>query len=279
MSRITTSMLAMAALLACSAQQPAPRSPLSLKGRVFLHWGYNRAGFSWSDIHFHGADYDFTLRHVQAADRPEPLSASGYFSPSTIWIPQYNYRAGYFLNDQWSISLGLDHMKYVMRPGQVVRMDGYVASSRSATYTSDEGSRDVKLTDDFLRYEHTDGLNYLGVDADHYDRLWTSKNGRHALHAFEGLGAGPVIPRTDVRLFGEGINNRFHVSGFGLNAQAGLHFTLFRSLFIRGAVKAGWIDLTDVLTTGEEADRASQHFWFWQGQVVLGGTIRLARAQ
>ena len=26
-------------------------------------------------------------------------------------IPQYNFRLGYYLNDHWNVSLGIDHMK------------------------------------------------------------------------------------------------------------------------------------------------------------------------
>jgi hypothetical protein len=241
------------------------------KGRFFAYWGYNRAWYSWSDIHLKGTDYDFTLRHVTAKDRPTDFSASVYFSPQTIWIPQYNYRLGWYFKDNWSVSLGLDHMKYVMQADQTVRMDGYVNDSRSPQYATQEGSNDVKLTKDFLTYEHTDGLNLLCIDVDHYDALWSTSDGRFRLRAFEGLHAGPVIPRSDVRLFGEGINNRFNIAGVGVGAQLGLHFTFLRHLFIRNTLRGGWIDLPHVLTTGTTEDKASQHFWFVQNALVLGG--------
>ncbi|MBK7247015.1 MAG: hypothetical protein IPI05_05000 [Flavobacteriales bacterium] len=69
-------------------------------------------------------------------------------------------------------------------------------------------------------------MNLLCVDADHYDRIWASKNGKQGLYLTEGLFAGPVIPRTDVRLFGEGINNKFHLSRATAWAQVGI-FALF----------------------------------------------------
>lgn len=244
------------------------------KGSFFLHWGYNRAWYSWSDIHFNGPDYDFTLRHVVAQDRPVPFG-SEYFKLKNIWIPQYNYRVGWFFHDDWSISLGLDHMKYVMQQDQTVRMDGYVNGSRSLQYTSSEGSRDVRLTKDFLQYEHTDGLNLLSVDVDHYDALWASTDGRFRLRAYEGLNAGPVIPRSDVRLFGVGINNRFNIAGVGVGAQVGLHLTLWRHLYLRNTLRAGWVDLPHVLTTGTSEDHASQHFWFVQHAIVLGAQFHL----
>jgi len=245
------------------------------RGSFFAYWGYNRSWYSWSDIHFDGPDYDFTLRHVIAHDRPEQFSASLYLNPATMWIPQYNYRAGWFFADRWSVSLGLDHMKYVVDQDQGVRMDGYVEGTRSVNYTTEEGSREVTLSKDFLQYEHTDGLNLLSVDVEHYDPLWSSTDGRFRLRAFEGLHAGPVIPRSDVRLFGEGLNNRWNIAGVGVGAQIGLHFTFLRHFFVRNTLKAGWIDMSHVLTTGEDEDHASQHFWFVQNAIVVGGQFRL----
>lgn len=271
----TTSLLAiaLAAFTACLAE---PVSAQGDRGSWFIYWGYNRAWYSWSDLHLSGPDYDITLRHIRADDRPSDFSVKTYCSPTSMWVPQYDYRLGYHIRDQWSLSLGMDHMKYVMRGGQQVRMDGYVRGTRSVEYTTNEGSRDVALTEDFLQFEHTDGLNLLSIDADHHDLLWSSSTGRFRLRAYEGLHAGPVIPRTDVRLFGEGINNRFNLAGYGVGAQVGLHFNFFRHFFIRNTLRAGYIDLPWILTTGTAEDRASQHFWFVQHNVVVGGQFRIS---
>ncbi len=253
---------------------PLPGAPAP-KGSWFVYWGYNRSGYSWSNIHFNGPDYDFTLRHVIATDRPSAFSFNAYFNPHNIWLPQYNYRIGLFLNEHWSLSLGLDHMKYVMVQDQTVRMDGWVANTRSDHYAMADGTHEVKLTKDFLTYEHTDGLNLLCFDMDHYDALWMSRNGRQRLHAFEGAHLGMLIPRSDVRLFGEGVNNVFHIAGVGGGAQLGLHFTFCEHLFLRATARGSWIELPSVLTTGTSEDRASQHFWAYQGNVAFGGQFRL----
>ena len=82
--------------IAAIAQAPTPPKP-HLKGRWFLYWGYNRAQFTKSNIHFSGPDYDFILHDVVATDEPKGLTLKNYFTPKRIWLPQYNYRIGYFL--------------------------------------------------------------------------------------------------------------------------------------------------------------------------------------
>lgn len=259
------------------AQEGAIQKSTGAKGQWFLYWGYNRAWYTESDIRFQGDDHEFTLRNVRAHDRPEDFDAKTYLGPSSIWIPQYNVRAGYFLRDRWSLSLGMDHMKYVVDHDQSVRMDGYARPTGTGENGGYHGTQEVTLTDDFLRYEHTDGLNLISADMDHYDRLWRSRNKRHALDAFLGAHAGAVVPRTDVRLFGEGINNRFHLAGWGAGAQGGLHITLFKTIFIRSTVRGGYIDLLDVLTTGDPDDRASQHFWYAEWSTAVGAQFRLGK--
>lgn len=259
-----------AALMAATAGAFGQDGP-HLRHRVFLQWGYNRAQFSTSDIRFTGPGYDFTLQEVVAKDRPEPFTFNGYFNPKYLWIPQYNYRAGWFPNERWSLSIGLDHMKYVMVQGQAVDCTGNLGLEGGRPRSV--GSGRLELTPDVLAYEHTDGLNLLSVEADHYLRLWHSTNGLHALYFTPGVFAGPVIPRTDVRLFGEGLNNRFHLAGYGTGVQAGIFALVHDRIFIRARVHAGFINLPDVLTTGTADERAKQHFYFIEEQVVLGVLI------
>lgn len=257
-------------LLLLTAPFASAQKGPSLKHRVFAYWGYNRAQFSASSIHFTGTNYDFILHDLVAKDKPETFSLNNYFKPKNIWIPQYNYRVGWFLNERWSFSLGLDHMKYVVVKDQHAMLTGTISHERSTAYATGDEANEVRITPDFLTYEHTDGLNLLAVDGDHYDPLWTGKSGKHALYLTEGLFAGPVIPRTDVRLFGEGINNKFHLAGYGAGAKLGLFAVIQDRLFISANVRAGYVELPSVLTTGTSTDRASQHFWFLEENAVIG---------
>jgi hypothetical protein len=214
----------------------SPSFAQTAKGTWYVQWGYNRAWYGLSDIDFDGPGYAFTLRQVRAYDRPVPFSTKAYLALKNIWIPQYNYRLGWHFHDRWSLSLGLDHMKYVVRQDQEVRIDGSIENAGHAPRSGD---------------------------------------GRFGLKVAGGVHVGPVIPRTDVRLFGEGQNNRFNIAGFGVGAQAGLWFTFLRHFHVRNVLRAGWIDLPHVLTTERSGAHASQQFAFVQHAVLVGGRFRL----
>lgn len=248
----------------------AENRPHDQRGTCLVHWGYNRAWYGRSTIHFSGDGLDLIVNSVKAYDRPEPFNPKIYFGPTTIWIPQYNYRVSYFVRDHWSVSLGLDHMKYVVAQGQRVRFQGMASGADPGHWDGEE----IEITPDLFQYEHTDGLNLLSVDVDHHHPIWTSTNGRRQLLLFEGAFVGPVIPRTDVRLFGEGINNKFHLAGWGGGVQLGAHFGFGKWFYLRTTLKGGYIGLPDVLTTGQGPDRARQHFLFAQWNVVAGAALR-----
>ena len=106
--------LCLAVTLTAGAQDLTTSPDTRKTRKFFVYWGWNRDAYTDSDIRFHGNSYDFKLSKVVAHDRQTPLGLDPYLAPGSVTIPQTNCRIGYFLNDHWSISIGLDHMKYVM---------------------------------------------------------------------------------------------------------------------------------------------------------------------
>jgi hypothetical protein len=241
------------------------------KGNFFIYWGWNRAAYTTSDIHFSGNDYDFTLENVVAKDRQSPFSAKLYFSPNTLSIPQYNLRIGYFFHDKYNISVGADHMKYVMEQFQTVKINGTIANGTSFDGTYNDS--DIEMSEDFLKFEHTDGLNYENIEVRRFDVLFGRKNFSFA--ANEGLGIGVLVPRTNTTLMNNERYDEFHLAGYGLSAVLSLNATFFKYFFVQMEWKGGFIHMPDIRTTMFKSDRASQHFLFSQYNVVFGGNFRI----
>jgi len=241
------------------------------KGNFFIYWGWNRAAYSTSDIHFSGNDYNFTLENVVAKDRQSPFSAKLYFSPNTLSIPQYNLRIGYFFHDKYNISFGADHMKYVMEQFQTVKINGTIANGTSfdGTYAND----DIEMSEDFLKFEHTDGLNYENIEVRRFDVLFGRKNFSFA--ANEGLGVGVLVPRTNTTLMNNARYDEFHLAGYGISAVLALNATFFKYFFVQMEWKGGFIHMPDIRTTMYKSDRASQRFLFSQYNVVFGANFRI----
>ncbi len=251
------------------------------KGKMFIYWGGNRESFSKSDIHFKGPDYDFTLYGVQASDKPKGWSID-YVNPARMTIPQTNLRIGYFINDHYNIAIGVDHMKYVMNQNQIATIGGVVGDSypdHAGVYLP-SGNHTVDLSDgSFLRFEHTDGLNYVHTEfsrVDDISKLFRIRNtDKFQINITEGIGGGFLYPKTNATLLGKERHDDFHISGYGVSAKIGLNFTFFKYFFLQAELKGGYINMDDIRTTGSPQDKASQHFMFLQRIIAFGGIFKL----
>jgi hypothetical protein len=242
------------------------------KGNFFIYWGWNRAAYSLSDIHFKGNNYNFTLNDVIAKDRQSPFDAKIYLNPVNMTIPQYNFRIGYFIGDNYQLSFGADHMKYVMQNDQTVKINGEITNSNTP-YDGNYANEDIVLSKDFLLFEHTDGLNYENIELRRFDVLFSRKNFQFAVN--EGLGVGVLVPRTNTTLLNNKRYDEFHLAGYGTGLILSANMTLLRYFFIQMEWKGGFIHMPDIRTTMYKSDRASQAFWFSQYNLVFGCNFRL----
>lgn len=246
------------------------------KGKFYVSWGGNRESYSKSDIQFKGDNYNFTLYDVQAHDKPKGYHLD-YINPGRMTIPQTNFRLGYFISDHYSISLALDHMKYVMNQNQAVNYSGTYPNAGS--YGELLPNNQLLLTEDFLTFEHTDGLNYVHTEVSRVDDiskyLSITNTDVIQVNITEGLGAGILYPKTNAKLLGKDRHDDFHVSGYGISAKAGINVTFFKHFYLQGELKGGYIDMADIRTTASSSDKASQHFMYFQRIIALGGIFRI----
>ena len=262
-------------------QNDTDRYTASNKGKFFVSWGGNRETFTDSDITFKGDAYDFTLSDVTAHDKPKGWHID-YINPANMTIPQTNFKMGYFVSDKYTISLGLDHMKYVMTQNQSVKIDGtinLVPSEEGSLYNGTYQNESIVLTEDFLTFEHTDGLNYIYTEFSRYDDISSifkiNNTDKFQTNLTEGIAAGVLYPKTNTSLLQKERNDEFHLAGFGISLHAGLNLTFFKHFFIQGDLKGGYINMSDIRTTNSSIDSASQHFFYFQKVIAFGGIFRI----
>ncbi len=254
------------------AQNETPR-----KGKLYMYWGWNQAQYSKSDLHFKGDGYNFTLENVAAKDRQTPFDVGVYFSPTTVTIPQVNYKIGYFFSDKYDISFGVDHMKYVMTQNQTVKIVGNTPQTSSQlpeTYTG----QDIVLTEDFLTFEHTDGLNYLNFEVNRYDKitdLSKIKLKGIQINLTEGISVGALMPKTNTQLLKGKRHDAYHFAGYGVGVKVGLNVTFGRHFFVQSDLKGGFINMPNIRTTESERDHAAQHFFYLQSNILFGFQFKI----
>jgi hypothetical protein len=260
-------------VLGQDSKQPVVRNK---KGSFYIYWGWNRSVYTKSDISFTGDNYNFTLDDVVAKDRQTPFAFNIYFNPKLVSLPQTNFRFAYFLKENLELSLGVDHMKYVMQRYQNVSIDGFINDS-GTQYDGVYSKQDFVINEDFLVYEHTDGLNYVNLELRQFKKLFRYKN--FQLNHTEGGGFGIMLPKTNSRLLNNFRHDNYHVSGFGLAAIFGLNIEFYQRFFLQGEIKAGYINMPDIRTTQFDADKASQQFSFLQSNILIGVNLNNRRVK
>ena len=252
----------------------------SKKGKVFVSWGGNRDSYSKSDIRFQGNNYDFTIQDVTAKDKPKGWHLD-YFNPTRMTIPQTNLKIGYFISNHYAISIGFDHMKYVMEENKVRTVNGKInlpaeepGSVFNGTYKGE-----TFVSEEFLKFEYTDGLNYVNTEFARYDDIsklfGITNTDKFQVNVTEGIGVGFLYPRTNSTLLLKERNDAFSISGFGASLNLGLNVTFFKHFFIQTDLKGGFIKMNNSKTTIVSSDKASHEFYFLQRIISIGGIFKL----
>jgi hypothetical protein len=246
------------------------------KGKFTVSWGGNREKYTKSDIHFIGDDYNFLVSNAEAHDKPKGWHVD-YVNPSRMTIPQTNLKLGYFISDHYSVSIGVDHMKYVMTQNQTANITGLI--DENPPFNGGYNNIPTVLTEEFLMFEHTDGLNYIYGEFARQDDIshWfgIKNTDKFQVNINEGFGFGFLYPKTNTTLLGKERYDEFHFSGYGTSIKAGINLTIFKYFTIEGVLKGGYINMQDIRTTQSKSDSASQSFFFGETIIAFGGIFKL----
>lgn len=242
------------------------------KTQWYFTWGYTRATYSKSTIHFKNSsgpafvangepikNYDFTLHNVTAHDKSDFDQLPDVIN---ITIPQYVFRIGYSFNKKWGVEINYDHTKYVVTDWQTASISGQINGYPVSGDTTLNPHR-------FVHFEHTDGANFWMANlVRRIEFLRASKY--FAASVVLKPGAGIVFPRTDVSLFGERLNNNWHVAGWIVGYETGLRLEFLRNGFFEFVGKASYADYAKCLVLGKGNGTASHKIFTGQLTATLG---------
>lgn len=258
------------------AQYPG-RSKLTkttAKGSMYLYWGYNRTAYTKSDLRIVSDHYDLTFKGAKASDNPYPFSARNYLRLDNITVPQFNLRVGYYFKNNWALSVGYDHLKYVFNNGNHVQLYGYVeegydtVSNLSGNYSGETYVTDRRT----FHYENSNGLNYLRLQVMRSAELFSfGANKQFSLVWNIGAATGAMLTFNDLRFAGEEDVATVSISGFGLSAHTSFRFEFFRHFFMQTSFSGGYINLTHVRTRPNDPFAyAKQDFGYVEFNTVGG---------
>lgn len=248
---------------------PAPKN----KGQFYLMWGYTKAAYSKSNIHivnrsntyypetgrYH--DYDFTIYDAQAKDRPD---FKGIKDPVNVTIPQFVARIGYYFNNKkdLGIEVNYDHTKYIVTDYQNVRVKG--------TFNGVAVDKDTILDpNNFVHFEHSDGANFLMLNLLKRWKFYEPSRRFNAGFVVKP-GAGIVLPRTDVTIYGTRLNNNWHIAGWIVGVEAGLRVEFLKHGIFEFMGKGAFANYTKSLVLGKGNGQANHHFFAGQLTMTLG---------
>ena len=255
------------------SNKPKPKKSYNA-GAIFIHWGYNRDFYTKSDINFTGTGYDFTLQDCQATDRQEPFSFENYFKLNKITVPQYNLRIGYMIKRNWAISLGFDHMKYVLKDNVPYQLSGTInpgvdlETNWSGTYINEP----VITQEATFHYENSNGLNYIRAEVSRIDQWYRQRNSAwFAFSSLFGAGVGAIASLNDFTFAGRKSTETFSLSGMAISLHADARLEFFRHFYIQPGIGSGFMLQNNVRTRPEDYNSvASQNFGYLEAHVVFG---------
>lgn len=253
-------------------KKPKPKKS-NASGTLNVSWGYNLSSYTKSTIQFVGDGYDFKIAKVKAVDRPSK-DIKTYFNPTKLTVPQFNFRIGYNYKNNWNVSLGLDHMKYVMVHNTPYLLTGKISSgvdnvtNWSGSYAGDS----IITNEETFHYENSNGLNYIRLEIAKLRVWYRSRGGSFAITSLFGGSAGAIISYNDFTFAGRKDIETASLSGLGVSAHLGGRFEFFKHFYVQMNAASGFLMQSRVKTRPNDYDsHARQRFGYASGEIVLGG--------
>jgi hypothetical protein len=249
------------------------------KGTIFISWGYNRSAYTKSNLRLQGQGYNFDLQYCKARDNQSSLN-SGDYTLKSLSVPQYNFKIGYYYKQKWSISLGVDHMKYVFLDNNQVVLSGNLSFQDKNVVIGDNInygglkllSKNITTDRDVFHFENSKGLNYIHGELGLTEKIYVAgKKGQFVVSTNLGIGAGCLLSYTNLLFNGIQNPTTRSLSGYGLSTYAGLRFEFLKRIYLYSNFSVGFLHkIHEKTSIVDQVAYASQHFGYSQIEAGLG---------
>jgi hypothetical protein len=236
------------------------------KGEFYFSWGYNKAYYTNSDVSISQKNLgnNFVFKNTKLVDNPGWDQA---LLTMELSIPQYNYRIGYFFDEDLAFEINFDHTKALFKDNQTVRMLGTyggrpIDSSFVFSKTGTGKSRNY--------YYLNNGANFLLFNIVKRNRFTKISNKYFAIDGLAKIGVGPVIPHVENSLFGDKNDAKFQLGGWNTGVEYALRSTYKKGLYLEFA---GKLDYAYYYGLDVYEGKASQSFGTLEFILNLGYTI------
>jgi hypothetical protein len=227
--------------------------------------------YSKSNLKFSGSGYDFSLDDVALWQNSPAFSMPDF---SKLLSNQYNISVGYNIRRGVNLSLGSDRLKYGIKPGQTVFLNGYVSSEMdtvsnlSGQYTNEL----INLDSARIQFGSDVGMSFVSIELNLMKNLYRTKRRNFVVNAIYGIGAG-VLHTNSTFNFGGFEESKSSLSGFGLNANVGLRFEFFKYFYLQPTLSAAFLDQIGVYTHQNAAKNNVSHFFGAFNTTISAGVI------
>lgn len=242
------------------------------QGTGYAYWGYNRSAYTKSNLRIESSSYDFTLNGVKATDRPS-TKIGEYVSFNKITVPQFNLRVGYNFKNYWNVSLGYDHMKYVMVHGPNYQLIGNTDAGFNTTQPLNGyySSVNTVTEEEVFHYENSNGMNYIRAELSRVRNLIRNRADTYTMTWIWGLSSGVILSFNDFTYNGTKTMSTSSLSGIAGSFHTGMRFEFWKHIFLQANTSAGYIVQHFVKIRPDEYDTfARQRFAYLEGNIVLG---------
>lgn len=202
--------------------------------------------YSKSNLKFSGSGYDFSLDDVALWQNSRAFSMPDF---SKLLSNQYAISVGYNIRRGVNLSLGIDRLKYGIKPGQSVFLNGQVSSgvdtvsNLSGQYTDEL----INLDSARIQFGSDVGMSFVNIELNLLQNLYRTKRRNFVVNAIYGIGVG-VLHTNSTFNFGGFEENKSSLSGFGVNGNAGLRIEFFKYFYIQPNLSASFLDQISVHT-------------------------------